>query len=123
MRQSRRLWSLILFGAVGAPVSFTLLAVVWLSGMYAVVSDGHGQVDRYFAVGIVPFEHWHLWTPLTSGLAAPNIAGCVVATVAVLLAAAPIERRIGSRRFAVAAFVTQVAGSLFGLGEADLPLI
>lgn len=120
MRQLRRVWALIVFGAVGAPVSFTLLAVVWVMGIVAAVVDNRGEMDKYFAVGIMPFEHWHLWTPLTSGLAAPNIAGCVVATVGVLLAAAPIERRIGSRRFAVAAFVTQVAGSLFGLGLAVL---
>lgn len=120
MRQLRRVWSLVLFGAVGAPVGFVLLAVVWATGIAAAVIDDRGQLDRYFAVGIMPFERWHLWTPLTSGLVAPNIAGCVVATIAVLLAAAPIERRIGSARFAVAAFVTQVAGSLLGLGLAAL---
>ncbi|MGV8872922.1 MAG: bifunctional lysylphosphatidylglycerol flippase/synthetase MprF [Rhodococcus sp. (in: high G+C Gram-positive bacteria)] len=120
MRQLRRAWSLIVFGVVGAPVSLALLAVVWATGITAAVMDDRGELDKYFAVGIMPFERWHLWTPLTSGLAAPNIAGCGVATIAVLLAAAPIERRIGSVRFAIAAFVTQVVGSLLGLGLAAL---
>lgn len=119
-RQLRRLWALVVFGAAGAPVSFALLAVVWMTEIAGAVLDDRGELDKYLAVGIMPFEHWHLWTPFTSGLAAPNTAGCVVATIAVLVAAAPIERRIGSRRFGIAALLTQTAGSMLGLGLSAL---
>ena len=55
MRQIRRLWSLIVFGAVGAPVSFVLLGIVWSTGIAAALLDDRGQMDKYFAVGIMPF--------------------------------------------------------------------
>ncbi|MDI6627437.1 MAG: hypothetical protein QME72_06940, partial [Rhodococcus sp. (in: high G+C Gram-positive bacteria)] len=46
MRQLRRVWALIVFGAVGAPVSFTLLAVVWVMGIVAAVVDNRGEMDK-----------------------------------------------------------------------------
>ncbi|MET4050171.1 phosphatidylglycerol lysyltransferase [Rhodococcus sp. UYP5] len=119
VRQLVRLRSLIVFGAKGAPVSFGLLTAVLMFGILG-ASLGRNMIHRDFAVGIMPFEEFRVWTALTSGLVAPGVLGYVVAIVAILVAAAPIERRIGSVKFAIAALLTQVLGALLGLGVAAL---
>lgn len=121
-RYGRRVVDLLRHGVTGAPVSVTLLAVIWVLG-FATASLVHGPtqlVDRHLAVGIGPIEHWRLWTPLTAGLWASGLAGYLGATVLVFLVAAPIERRMGSGRFAVSAAVTQVAGAVLGLAVATV---
>lgn len=119
-RQSRRLTGLVRFGVSGAPVSFTMLALLWLLGV-ATGSLGAARGDhggREFAAGIMAFEHGRVWTVLTSGLLAPGLAGYLLATAAIVLVAAPIEHRVSSARFAVAAVATQVLGTLIALGAA-----
>lgn len=49
----------------------------------------------------------HLWHLLTCGLTGSNLAAAVYATLAALLFAAPAERALGSRAFAVAAVASQ----------------
>lgn len=121
-RYGRRVVDLLRYGAAGAPVSITLLALIWILGFATdSVDQGPGQfVDRHLAVGIGPLEHWRLWTPLTAGLWSPGLVGYLGATVLVFLVAAPLERRMGSGHFAVSAFVTQVAGAALGAAVATL---
>ncbi len=120
-RYARRTYELLRYGAAGAPVSITLLAVMWVLGLRdRLHRPRSGQfVDRHLAVGIGPVEHWRLWTSLSAGLWAPGLAGYLGATVLVFLVAAPLERRMGSGRFALAALITQVAGALVGLAVAS----
>ena len=118
-RQVARLWALVVFGAKGAPVSIGLLVVVSVLAAVGLVMEGN-TLHHDFALGIMPFEEFRLWTALTAGLFTPGVIGYVVFVVAVFVAAAPIERRIGSRRFAIAAVATQILGSLLGLGIAAL---
>lgn len=120
-RYARRTYELLRYGAAGAPVSITLLAVMWVLG-FATDSIVHGPgqfVDRHLAVGIGPVEHGRLWTSLSAGLWAPGLAGYLGVTLLVFLVAAPLERRMGSGRFALAALITQVAGALVGLAVAS----
>lgn len=119
-RYGRRVVDLLRYGAAGAPVSITLLALIWVLG-FATDSVGHGPgqfVDRHLAVGIGPLEHWRLWTPATAGLWAPGLAGYLGATVLVFLIAAPLERRMGSGRFAISVAVTQIVGAVLGAAVA-----
>lgn len=118
-RQLVRLWALIMFGAVGAPVSFGLLAVVTALTV-AELAIGGDTLHRDFAVGIVSFEDLRVWTPLTAGLFTPGLFGYIVFFLSVFVAAAPVERRVGSNKFAIAAGATQVLGALSGLGIAAL---
>ncbi|MFC7449945.1 bifunctional lysylphosphatidylglycerol flippase/synthetase MprF [Rhodococcus daqingensis] len=121
-RQTRRLVELARSGASGAPVSIGLLVLIWVLGAAtsSLLSGPSRYVDRHFAVGIVAFEQGRVWTAFTAGLWAPSLAGYLVATALVLLVAAPIEHRIGSGRFAVAAVGTQVLGALLGVAVAAL---
>ncbi|GAA4483835.1 bifunctional lysylphosphatidylglycerol flippase/synthetase MprF [Rhodococcus olei] len=119
-RQTRRVADLVRAGVSGAPVSISLLVLMWVLGA---ATDNLGRPSRYvtrqFASGILAFEHGRVWTALTSGLWAPGLVGYLVATVAILLAAVPLERRMGSGRFAVAAVSTQVLGTLIALGVSE----
>ncbi|WP_137724195.1 bifunctional lysylphosphatidylglycerol flippase/synthetase MprF [Prescottella subtropica] len=119
-RYARRISDLLRDGVTGAPVAVTILTVMWILG-FATDTVLHGPgpfVDRHLAVGIGPLEHWRLWTPLTSGLWARGLLGYLAATAAVFLVAAPLERRMGSGRFAAAALITQTAGAVVGAGVA-----
>ncbi len=118
-RQFVRLRALVVFGAKGAPISIALFFVVSALGVLALLIGGD-TVRRQLALGIVAFEPLRIWTVVTSGLLAPGVIGYVVFVVGVFVAAAPIERRIGSRKFAVAAVATQVLGAIAGLGLAAL---
>ncbi|MBM7414511.1 lysylphosphatidylglycerol synthetase-like protein (DUF2156 family) [Rhodococcus sp. PvP016] len=121
-RQAARLGSTIAYGAKGAPVSLALLAVMWggLVVLSLTTRSYRSFLDHHTALGIVPIENLRLWTPVTSGLFAVGVAAFVVATALFLVVAAPIEHRMGTRRFAVAVLVTQVGGSLLGLALAAL---
>ncbi|MGW6693917.1 bifunctional lysylphosphatidylglycerol flippase/synthetase MprF [Rhodococcus sp. NPDC054953] len=112
-RQATRLTDLARSGVSGAPVSVTLLVLMWVVG----AATG-GQTVRHLATGITALEHGRLWTVLTSGLVAPGLAGHLAATAAIVLIAAPIEHRMGSTRFAAAAAATQILGTLIALGAA-----
>lgn len=120
-RQLRRTADLARSGASGAPVSIALLVLMWVLGA---ATNSLIRPTRYvlhqFAAGIGAFEHGRIWTALTSALWAPGLVGYLVATVAVVFVAAPLERRMGSGRFAVAAVTTQVIGTLIALGLTDI---
>ncbi|MFC9789784.1 bifunctional lysylphosphatidylglycerol flippase/synthetase MprF [Rhodococcus sp. NPDC127528] len=119
-RQSRRIVDLVRSGASGAPVSIGALVLIWVLGAATSSLGGPTRyVLRHFAAGIMPFEHGRVWTTLTSGLFAPSLIGYLIATVLIVVVAAPIEHRIGSARFAAAAVCTQVFGTLIALGVSD----
>jgi lysylphosphatidylglycerol synthetase-like protein (DUF2156 family) len=109
----------IRFAIRGAPVSIAVLLSVWvLAVLSGTVVRMPREVLRHVGVGVVPFTHGQVWTPITAGLWAPGLLSYVVVTLLSVLVAAPIERRIGSARFAVAALCTQLIGSLVGLAVA-----
>jgi phosphatidylglycerol lysyltransferase len=121
-RQGARVGSTVAYGAKGAPVSLTLLAAMWIGVVVISLTTRSYRsfLDHHIAVGIVPIENLRLWTPVTSGLFALGVAALVVSTLLFLLVAAPVEHRMGTRRFAVAVLVTQIGGSLLGLALAAL---
>ncbi|WP_245672891.1 bifunctional lysylphosphatidylglycerol flippase/synthetase MprF [Aldersonia kunmingensis] len=71
------------------------------------------RMDYALSIGAIEHDKW--WTPLTAGLFAPNLGAYIFCTILILLIAAPIEQRMGSARFALAAVTTQVLGSLLAL--------
>ena len=120
-RQSRRIAELVRFGVSGAPASITLLVVIWVLGAATSSLTGpSGYVQRHFAASVPALEHGRVWTLLTSGLWAPSLVGYLVATLLVLVVAAPVEHRIGSGRFLAAAASTQALGTLLALAVAAL---
>lgn len=116
-RQSVRLGSLVLTGARRAPVSITLLALMWgaITVIAATTRSYRSFVHHHLATGLVPIEDLRLWTPLTSGLLPVGVLAAIVATGLFLVVAAPVERRTGSRKFALAVVVTQIGGTLLGI--------
>ena len=98
------------------------LVLLWVLG--AVTSSlMHGppaRLGRTVAAGAHGLEHGQAWTPLTAAAFAADLPGYLLGTVVVLALAVPAERRLGGRRFAVAALGTQVAGVLLALGAVHL---
>ena len=118
-RVVRRGVDIVRSSATRAPVSIGALVLLWvLAVVTGSVMRPSAHVLHHYAVGIVPLEHWRLWTPFTSGLFAPGLIWYLFATVLILIVAAPIEKRMGSVKFAIAAVVTQVLGALLGLAVA-----
>ena len=103
----------------GAPVSVGAVVLLWALALAtdSVLTVSH-HVERNFATGIVPVEDGRWWTPFTAGLWAPRLADYVLVTVLILAVVAPIERKIGSVKLAVAAIVTQVVGAMLGVAVA-----
>lgn len=105
-----------------APVSLVLLAALWVLGL-ATGSVLHGpsaDLASWVSTGTRSFGDGHVWVLVSSGLFASGIVEYVLATVAILAVAVPVEHRIGTRRFAVAAVVTQGAGAALALLVASL---
>ncbi|WP_213572053.1 DUF2156 domain-containing protein [Rhodococcus sp. USK13] len=108
------------FGVAGAPVSIALLVVIWLVAFAtsSVIGGPSHALSQHVALGIRAFEHGWVWTLLSAGLWGDDILAYLTTTILVFLAAAPLERRMGSARFALAAVVTQVVGGLLALAVA-----
>ncbi|QNG21323.1 rhomboid family intramembrane serine protease [Rhodococcus triatomae] len=109
-------------GLQASPVTAALVLALWVA---AVVSGSvlHGpshHLAQRVGIGIVPMEHGRVWTLLTAGLWCTGLVAYVAATVLIVAVAMPLERRMGSRRFVLAAVVTQVLGGVLGLGVAAL---
>ncbi|HEY5857631.1 MAG TPA: phosphatidylglycerol lysyltransferase domain-containing protein [Aldersonia sp.] len=118
-REVRRLAGLAVGGVRRAPVSVGLLVAIWVLAIVtgSALNAGH-DVRMRFGLSIPALEQGRWWTLLTAGLWAPHLLAYLIATVLILVVAAPVERRIGSVRFVVAAVVTQVLGSLLALAAA-----
>ena len=101
----------------GAPVTLAFVAVFWTLGLLSssIVSGPalHWRANVAATAQSLP-NHW--WTPLTAAFWARDLLGYVVGTVLVLLACIPLERQLGSRKFALAAVATQSAGLLAAAG-------
>ncbi|WP_346764789.1 DUF2156 domain-containing protein [Rhodococcus sp. HNM0569] len=104
----------------GAPLTLVLIATVWIlaSASRSVVHGPSHRLAPWVGLGIGPLEHGRVWVLVTSGLWATGLGGYVAATLLAAVVAAPLERRMGSGRFAVAAVTTQVLGGLLAVAVA-----
>lgn len=112
----------VLLSARSAPVTLGLLVALWVLGA-TTGSLLHGptpRMTRMVAAGVRSLENGHLWTPVTAALFAPGLPGYLVGSLVVLALCVPAERRLGSRRFALGALLTQVFGVLLTLGVVRL---
>ncbi|MFZ2174502.1 MAG: DUF2156 domain-containing protein [Rhodococcus sp. (in: high G+C Gram-positive bacteria)] len=105
----------------GTPVSLALLVTIWVLavGTSSVLGGPSHALSQHVAIGIRAFENGRVWTLLTAGLWADDLFAYLVSTLLILVAAVPLERRMGSARFALAAVVTQVGGGLLALALAE----
>nr|WP_240795091.1 DUF2156 domain-containing protein [Rhodococcus zopfii] len=100
-----------------APASLALLALLWVLGLMT-GSLRHGpspDIARWVSSGVESFGDGHPWVLWSSGLFASGIVEYVLVTVVVLAVAVPVEHRIGTGRFVVAAVVTQGVGAALAL--------
>lgn len=119
-RRIRR-WSSVGWSAARrAPVSITALAALWILAV-ATSSVARGPshaLDRDIGLGVVGLEHFRLWGIVTSAFWASGAASYLGLTVLILAVAVPVERRMGSARFLLAALATQIVGALIAVGLA-----
>lgn len=97
-----------------APVSVVVLVVVWVLGLAtsSIVGGPSHALGRDIGLGVVGIEHFKVWGLVTSAFWASGWASYVGITILILAVAVPVERRMGSARFLVAALTTQVVGAL-----------
>lgn len=119
-RQLDRFTNLTRSGVAHAPLSIAFLVLMWVvaAATRGIVRGPSESASHVVALGLDEFGDGRIWTVITAGVFGSSLADYVLCTVLVLVFAAPIESRIGSRRFAVAAVLTQALGSLLGLGLA-----
>ena len=113
---------LVRFGIRDAPMTTSIVVITWVLGA-ATGSLVHGpsrSLAHQIAVGMGSLQHGRLWTPLTSALWEGNLLRYIGATVLLLVVAAPLERRMGTVKLAIAAVTTQILGVILGLGWASL---
>ena len=100
-----------------APATWILLVLLWGPGLLTGrVLSGHYGAGRAAIVATpssLP-EHW--WTIMTSVFWERGLAGYLVGTLLLLIVGIPAERRLGSRRFLIAGFSTQVVGVVLAIG-------
>ncbi|WP_328394385.1 bifunctional lysylphosphatidylglycerol flippase/synthetase MprF [Nocardia sp. NBC_00416] len=112
----------IISGISRAPVSLGLLVAIWILGAStgALLKGPSHELAGNISLGLSTFGEGHVWTLWTSGLFASGLGEYVVSSLLVLAVAVPVEHRIGSRRFAIAVFVSQGAGAALALAAARL---
>ncbi|GAB2938646.1 DUF2156 domain-containing protein [Rhodococcus aerolatus] len=117
-RRFARVGRLVGSGLRGAPATVGLLVVLWAVGLgtRSVVHGPSRGLLRHVAVGVRPLGDGRWWTPLTSLLWARGVSGYVLATLMLVVLAAPAERRLGARRVLVAGVLSQVLGTLLAVG-------
>ncbi|MGW4334367.1 rhomboid family intramembrane serine protease [Rhodococcus koreensis] len=115
-RAAERVWG----GVRGAPVSISLLVAIWILAIAtsSVISGPSHDLSQHVAIGIRAFQNGWVWTLLTAGLWGDDVLAYLSTTVLLLVVAAPLERRMGSARFTLAAVATQVLGGLLALSVA-----
>lgn len=102
-----------------APVTLGFVVVLWLAGAFtgSLETGPEGALQDWVVLSAGSFPaHWPAL--LLSGFWATGLAGYVSGTLLVLAVGLPSERRMGSVRFAAAAGISQVLGSLLALGFA-----
>ncbi|WP_414170033.1 bifunctional lysylphosphatidylglycerol flippase/synthetase MprF [Streptoverticillium reticulum] len=101
-----------------APFTLAFLAVLWIVGAVT-GSLGTGpsrhRMERV-GVGVPSLAEGRWWTPASSLLWCPGLGGYIGATIVVLLAVTPSERRLGVARTAGALLGGQILGTLLGVG-------
>ncbi|AXJ09087.1 hypothetical protein CFN17_05220 [Arthrobacter sp. PM3] len=101
----------------GAPVTVAFVVAFWTLGVLSSsIMSGpapHWRAGVAMTAQSLP-NHW--WTPLTAAFWARDLPGYLVGTALVLAACLPLERLMGSKRFALAAVLTQLAGLLAAEG-------
>ncbi|MEA1798301.1 MULTISPECIES: bifunctional lysylphosphatidylglycerol flippase/synthetase MprF [Rhodococcus] len=102
---------------VRAPASALFVLMMWVAAIAtSSVSRGPSQaVLTFVGVGTESLHQGRVWTLLSAGLWAPSTAGYLLATVMVLFAAAPLERRLGTPTLVAAAVLTQLGGTALGV--------
>ena len=115
--RSRQLMSRLGTAVLRAPVSCGLFVLIWFLAVAtgSVRSGPSREVASQVSLGMANIESGHLWTLWTSGLFASGLGEYVLGSVVILGVAVPVEHRIGSGRFALAAFVSQGLGSALAL--------
>lgn len=100
-----------------APVAFGLLVVIWVLAVAtgSLVRGPSRETAAMVSLGVPTFGEGHVWTLWTSGLFASGLGDYVLSSLLVLAVAVPVEHRLGSRRFAVAVFVSQGIGAALAL--------
>lgn len=109
-------------GVRDSPLTVAVVLTMWILGA-ATGSLVHGpsrDLQRFVATGLGAIQHGRLWTPVVSVLWEANLIAYLGATILLVAVAAPLERRMGSAKLAVAALSTQILGVLLGLGWASL---
>ncbi|MEW2578425.1 bifunctional lysylphosphatidylglycerol flippase/synthetase MprF [Streptomyces syringium] len=105
-----------------APFTLAFLAVLWIVGaVTGSLGSGPGQhrMER-FGAGLPSLAEGRWWTPATSLLWCPGLAGYIGATLLVLVLLTPAERRLGVARTAAILLGGQIAGTLLALGIVKL---
>jgi phosphatidylglycerol lysyltransferase len=101
----------------GAPVTVGFVLAFWAAGALSnSLLTGPGGTLRPDVAATANLLSGHWWPLLASAFWARNLAGYVLGTVLVLAVSMPLERRMGSLKFAAAALGTQVLGILAALG-------
>jgi lysylphosphatidylglycerol synthetase-like protein (DUF2156 family) len=100
-----------------APVTLGFVAVFWAAGALSFsLFSGPARALRSQVAATAHSIAPHWWTLLTSAFWERNLAGYVVATILVLGVGIPLERRMGSLRFAASALLFQVLGIAAAVG-------
>ena len=101
----------------GSPATLVFVVLLWAAGaLSASLRSGPPPflLPHVTATSRSVPDHW--WTLLLSAFWERDLAGYIVGTLVVLLAGLPLERRLGSLKFAVAALAGHVLGIVATLG-------
>ncbi|WP_019748450.1 bifunctional lysylphosphatidylglycerol flippase/synthetase MprF [Rhodococcus erythropolis] len=112
---------IIRFGIRDAPLTVVLLLTMWILGAVtgSIVHGPSRDLEHTIGAGMGSIQHGHVWIPLSSALWAGNLLGYIGASVLLIAVAAPLERRMGTIKLAIAGASTQILGVLLGLGWAS----
>lgn len=96
---------------LSAPVTLTYLLVLWALGLFSsLVLTVPARVTRAEMSVSASSVANRLWSVVTSGFWAQGIGIYVTVTLVLLLAGVPLERRLGSLRFGIAAGASHILG-------------
>src|SRR5690349_8399952 len=101
----------------GSPATLAFVVLFWVAGFVSGSVPSGPPASLLPHVAAMPRSvpgHW--WALPLSAFWERNLGGYLVGTLVVLLAGLPLERRLGSLRFAVAGLAGQVLGILATLG-------
>lgn len=108
--------------AAMAPVTATLIALLWVVGAAtgSLLTGPDTAVLAKMGVGVQALAAGRWWTPVTAALLSSGWAEYLAVTALLVAAATPMERRLGSLRAAVLLTGSQVIGSLAAVGTVEI---